>query len=77
VRSQVVLRLGFGAHLTAKQRRAIIEAAKQEHKAALAAHRKDASALRAAGDTYGAAAVEFAVAYERALIKWLESIPAD
>src|SRR6266540_1685475 len=75
VRSQVVLRLG--AHLTAKQRRTIIASAKEEHQAALAAHRCEATALRNAGDTYGAAAVEFAVAYERSLIKWLDSVPAS
>jgi DNA-binding PadR family transcriptional regulator len=77
VRSMAVLRLGFGAHLTAGQRKAIIAAAKEEHQTALAAHRRDATALKKAGDTYGAAAVEFAVAYERALIKWLDSVPAN
>ena len=75
VRSQAVLRLGFGAHLSAKQRQEIIATARQEHEAALAAHRRDATALRKAGDTYGAVAVDFAVAYERALIKWLDSVP--
>ena len=77
VRSLTVLRLGFGAHLTVSQRKAIISAAKVEHQTALAAHRRDATALKKAGDVYGAAAVEFAVAYERALIKWLDSVPAS
>src|SRR6266487_2603153 len=54
VRSQAVLRLGFGAHLTAEQRQAIVASAKAEHQAALAAHRREANALRNAGDTYGA-----------------------
>ncbi|HEY3714750.1 MAG TPA: PadR family transcriptional regulator [Jatrophihabitantaceae bacterium] len=75
VRSQAVLRLGFGAHLSTKQRREIVAAAKQEHEAALAAHRRDAAELKRAGDTFGAVAVEFAVAYERALIRWLDSVP--
>ena len=75
VRSLAVLRLGFGAHLTANQRKAIITAAREEHQAALAAHRRDATELKKSGDTYGAAAVEFAVAYERALIRWLDSMP--
>jgi len=77
VRSQAVLRLGFGAHLSAKQLREIIAAAKQEHEVALAAHRKDAAELKKAGDAFGAAAVEFAVAYERALIRWLDSVPTS
>ncbi len=75
VRSLAVLRLGFGAHLTASQRKAIVVAAREQHQTVLAAHRRDATALKKAGDVYGAAAVEFAVAYERALIKWLDSIP--
>src|SRR6266496_3478868 len=77
VRSQAVLRLGFGAHLSTKQRREIVEAAKQEHEAALAAHKKDAAELKRDGDTFGAVAVEFAVAYERALIRWLDSVPTS
>lgn len=77
VRSQAVLRLGFGKHLTTRQRREIVEAARAEHEAALAAHRRDAVALKQAGDTYGAVAVEFAVAYERALIRWLDSVPTS
>lgn len=75
VRSQAVLRLGFGAHLTTKQRRDIVAAAKQEHEAALAVRRRDAAELKRAGDTFGAVAVEFAVAYERALIRWLDTVP--
>jgi DNA-binding PadR family transcriptional regulator len=77
VRSQAVLRLGFGAHLSTKQRQEIIEAARQEHEAALAAHKKDAAELKKAGDTYGAIAVEFAIAYERALIRWLDTVPTS
>lgn len=75
VRSQVVLRLGFGGLLTSKQRAEIIAEARERHQAALAAHRRDASELKRVGDTYGAAVVEFAVAYERAFIKWLDSVP--
>jgi DNA-binding PadR family transcriptional regulator len=75
VRSQAVLRLGFGKHLSTRLRREIVESARQEHEAALAAHKREAAELKKAGDTYGAVAVEFAVAYERALIRWLDSVP--
>jgi DNA-binding PadR family transcriptional regulator len=77
VRSQAVLRLGFGAHLSTKQRQEIIEAARQEHESALAAHKRDAAELKKVGDTYGAIAVEFAIAYERALIRWLDTVPTS
>jgi DNA-binding PadR family transcriptional regulator len=77
VRSHAVLRLGFGAHLSTEQRREIVAAARQEHEAALAAHKRDAAELKRAGDTFGAVAVEFAVAYERALIRWLDSVPTS
>ncbi len=77
VRSQAVLRLGFGKHLSTRQRREIVESARQEHEAALAAHKREAAELKKAGDTYGAVAVEFAVAYERALIRWLDSVPTS
>lgn len=77
VRSQAVLRLGFGAHLSTQQRREIVAAARQEHEAALAAHKREAAELKRVGDTFGAVAVEFAVAYERALIRWLDSVPTS
>lgn len=77
VRSQAVLRLGFGKHLSIRQRREIVESARQEHEAALAAHKREAAELKKAGDTYGAVAVEFAVAYERTLIRWLDSVPTS
>lgn len=75
VRSGVVLRLGFGAHLWPKQRKAIIAAALIAHELALAEHEQRATDLRAEGDVYAAVAADFAVAYERAFLVWLRSAP--
>jgi DNA-binding PadR family transcriptional regulator len=75
VRSGVVLRLGFGAHLWPKQRKAIVTAALIAHEMALAEHEQLAKDLRGGGDEYAAVAAEFAVAYERAFLDWLRNAP--
>jgi DNA-binding PadR family transcriptional regulator len=75
VRSGVVLRLGFAAHLWPAQRRAIIAAALIAHELALAEHEQLAKDLRGEGDAYAAVAADFAVAYERAFLGWLRSAP--
>jgi DNA-binding PadR family transcriptional regulator len=77
VRSPVVLRVGFGAHLAPELRKRIIQDARTEHAQALAGHRRAAAKLKAAGDVYAAATTEFAIAYERALLRWLESVPTS
>ena len=75
VRSGVVLRLGFAAHLWPKQRKAIVAAALTAHELALAEREQLATDLRAEGDVYAAVAADFAVAYERAFLAWLRSAP--
>jgi len=77
VRSQAVLRLGFGAHLSTKQRREIASAAaKQEHEAALAAHRRDAAALKADGRRRSAQLPSSSPSLMNGLlIRWLDSVP--
>lgn len=77
VRSAIVLRVGFGAHLNPELRKRIIQSARSEHAQALAGHRRAAAKLKAAGDVYAAATTEFAIAYERALLRWLESVPSS
>jgi DNA-binding PadR family transcriptional regulator len=77
VRSSAVLRLGFGAHLTAEQRSQIIALARDEHRLALAQYRNAVAELQASGDLFGTATAQFAVAYERAMLRWLDSVPAD
>lgn len=75
VRSGVVLRLGFGAHLWPAQRNAIVTAAVIAHELALAEHKQRAKDLRGEGDAFAAVAADFAVAYERAFLTWLRHAP--
>jgi hypothetical protein len=75
VRSGVVLRLAFAAHLWPVQRKAIVAAALIAHELALAVHEQLAKDLRGEGDAYAAVAADFAVAYERAFLGWLRSAP--
>jgi DNA-binding PadR family transcriptional regulator len=75
VRSAAVLRLGFGAHLKPAQRRSIIAAAVAAHELALAEHERHAVELCGHGDRFAAAAAQFAVVYERAVLSWLRSAP--
>ncbi len=76
VRSGAVLRLGFGAHLGAAKRRHVVAAALVAHELALAEHEQRAKDLRGEGDEFTACAADFAVAYERAMLSWLHSVPA-
>lgn len=71
VRSSAVLRLGFGAHLEAAQRRKIVANALAEHERALADHQQRAKDLRVDGDDFAADTADFAVVYERAVLSWL------
>ncbi|MDQ2749817.1 MAG: PadR family transcriptional regulator [Actinomycetota bacterium] len=75
VRSGTVMRLGFGAHLRAAQRTAIVRAAVIAHELALSVHEQLAKDLRGEGDAYAAVAADFAVAYERAFLGWLRAAP--
>jgi DNA-binding PadR family transcriptional regulator len=76
-RNPALLRLGFGARHNKTQLRALIDAARAEHEAKLAEYRATASVLKKGDDPFAAAAADFAVAYERAFLKCLDSLPAD
>lgn len=76
VRSAAALRLGFGAHLSRAQRRRIVASARADHEHALAEHQQRAQLHRATGDAFAAAAADFAVAYERAFLAWLDTVDA-
>lgn len=75
-RNPLVLRLGFGSlHTTAGLRRLLAEA-REQHQASLAVHKDIAASLKkSGGDAYGLAAAEFGIAYEKALLKWLDTVP--
>jgi DNA-binding PadR family transcriptional regulator len=75
VRSATVLRLGFGSHLDADQRRRIVDTARADHLLALVEHEQCAKELRASGDHFAASAAAFAVQYEHAFLAWLDTVP--
>ena len=77
-RNPLVLRIGFGAHHAPGAVRQLVDDARVRHQEALAATRARASALKKAGDDpFGVSTAEFGVAYERALLRWLDSVPTD
>jgi hypothetical protein len=53
-----------------------MEDARAEHEAKLASHRSRVSELKKSGeDPFLLATEEFGVAYERAFLRWLDSVP--
>ncbi len=76
IRNPVALRVAFGQQHSATQLRNLYTGANEYHAEALAMAREQAREAKKAGDTYGAAAYEFAVAYHRAALTWLKSAPA-
>jgi DNA-binding PadR family transcriptional regulator len=75
-RNPLVLRLGFGAHHGPEQLRKLVDEARTQHQEALAAYRIRATELKKAkADPFTHATTEFAIAYERALLRWLDSVP--
>jgi len=75
VRNPVALRVAFGEQHTGTQLRDLINEANEYHTAALANAREQAKDAKKNGDTYGAAALEFAVAYHKAALAWLKTAP--
>jgi len=74
LRNPLMLRLAFGAAFTPEQLSGVIEQQRAEHVAALEAYR---SRLKAGGfDPFVRASLDFGVAYEKAVIKWLDALPA-
>lgn len=76
VRNPIALRVAFGNQHSATQLRQLYAGANDYHTEALASAREQAREARKSGDEYGAAALDFAVAYHRAALSWLKSAPA-
>jgi DNA-binding PadR family transcriptional regulator len=76
LRNPIALRVAFGEQHSASQLRSLYEAANEHHTQALASAREQVKEAKKAGDTYGASALEFAVAYHRAALSWLKSVPS-
>ena len=75
-RNPLVLRVGFGAHHAPGAVKQLVEEARGRHQEALAANRARASQLKKEGaDPFLVATAEFGVAYERALLRWLDTVP--
>jgi DNA-binding PadR family transcriptional regulator len=74
LRNPVALRVAFGEQQSATQLRNLYAAASEHHTQGLAAAREQVKDARKAGDTFGASALEFAVAYHRAALSWLKSV---
>jgi len=75
VRNPTALRVAFGPQHSAAQLRTLVSSANEYHTEALAAAREQARDAKKGGDSYGAAALEFAVAYHKAALTWLKSAP--
>jgi DNA-binding PadR family transcriptional regulator len=77
-RNPLVLRVGFGAHHQAGAVAKLVADARDRHQESLAANRSRVSQLKkGAGDPFQLATAEFGVAYERALLRWLDQVPTD
>ncbi len=77
-RNPLVLRIGFGAHHASGTVRRLVEEARTRHQEALATNRARASQLKKDGaDRFLVSTAEFGVAYERALLRWLDTVPTD
>src|SRR5918998_6063291 len=70
IRNPVALRVAFGQQHSANQLRTLYTGANEYHAEALAMAREQAKEAKKSGDTFGAAAYEFAVAYHRAALTW-------
>ncbi|MFP5068645.1 PadR family transcriptional regulator [Pseudonocardia nantongensis] len=74
VRSPMVLRLLQAGRLTVKQRTELLRSAREAYTERLAEAR---AAAKATDDPYGRPVADFAVAHTRAMIKLIDSVPAD
>jgi len=76
LRNPVALRVAFGAHHGASALKGLYAQAADTHNAALTDIREQAKQAKSEGDSYGAAALEFAIGYHKAALAWLKAVPA-
>jgi DNA-binding PadR family transcriptional regulator len=76
IRNPVALRIAFGSHQSGDQLKQIYSQAVQHHNDSLSEARDAAKDAKENGDDFGAASLEFAVAYHRAALSWLKTAPA-
>jgi DNA-binding PadR family transcriptional regulator len=75
IRNPVALRVAFGSHQSAAQLQQAYAQATEHHTQAMTEAREQAKEAKRAGDDFGAASLEFAVAYHKAALAWLKSAP--
>ena len=76
LRSPLALRVAFGGHQSAAQLQQAYSQAGEYHAAAMNEARDQAKVARTEGDEFGAASLELAVAYHKAVIAWLKAAPS-
>lgn len=76
LRNPIALRVAFGDKHSAAQLQKLYADATAYHTEALAQVRDQVKETKKDGDDYGAAALEFAIAYHRAALSWLKSAPS-
>jgi DNA-binding PadR family transcriptional regulator len=62
--------------ITASQLQTLYASANEYHAEAMAMAKEQAKEAKKSGDAYGAAALEFAVAYHKAALSWLKIAPS-
>jgi DNA-binding PadR family transcriptional regulator len=75
LRNPTALRVAFGDKHSATQLQELYTDATEYHNQALALAREQAKEVKKEGDEYGAAALDFAVAYHKAALAWLKAAP--
>ncbi|MEV0896324.1 PadR family transcriptional regulator [Actinoplanes sp. NPDC049802] len=77
LRNPVALRVAFGQQHTGEQLQSLYTNANQYHSEAMAMAKEQAKEAKKNGDQFGAAALEFAVAYHKAALTWLKAVPTE
>jgi DNA-binding PadR family transcriptional regulator len=75
LRNPLLLRAVFGEAAGADRLAELYEAKKEEHTTALGQVREQLKEAKKNSDQFAQGALEFAVSYHRAVLKWLESAP--
>jgi DNA-binding PadR family transcriptional regulator len=75
LRNPLLLRAAFGGLHTPEQLRELYETQAEVHSARLAELREELKAAKKGDDPFQVATLEFAITYQRALIRWIEQAP--
>ncbi|GIF66113.1 PadR family transcriptional regulator [Asanoa ishikariensis] len=76
VRNPTALRVAFGQQHSGGQLKELYANANAYHSEQLASAREQAREAKKEGDSYGAAALDFAINYHKAALSWLKAAPA-